>query len=246
MLKNIIIILLAAVIIVISVKYYFSSKEVKVVTNNIITAAKKDFAVALNKSNGRTTTPSGQNTFTKSQVPDSILKNTTIDSLSKELKIKTDEVTHWQQVSISIKGEQLKAQKIIDSLGGVGAYYKDAYISIAYANGFFDYSENFKLNQIEYPSKKFLWIKYANVIDLSTDNPRAQINSFKTFTVVPNPPNWTLKVQGGANYNISTKTLTPVAQLNIGYKDWNFTGGFVYTNTINSFIGVNYSFISLK
>ena len=239
------------------VHYIGKNKEV-VKTEQLDTAGKKKFKVDLDTSSKSPVgtknyrTASGQNTFTQKQIHDNpnALLNTKIDSLTKALKIANEQVAHWQEVAINIKGNALPATEVKDSIGNVEDFYEDKYIAIMYSNKKFNYTENFKLNQVEYATKKFLWIHYGNVIDFFTDNPRATINSVKLLTVTPTPNPWAFKVQTSASYNFSDRIITPASQVVVSYKDWNFFGGITYNYVspnvgFKPYTGISYNLINL-
>ena len=240
------------------VVHYFNQHKVTVDTKSLIQDVKKDFKVTLDTSSKSPVgtkdyrTPAGQNTFTKQEIDadPTVLLNSKIDSLTKALKIANDQVAHWQEVAVNIKGNALTAVEKKDIVGNTEDFYEDKYITIMYANKKFNYTENFKLNQVEYATKKFLWIRYGNVIDFFTDNPRATINSVKMLTITPTPNPWSLKVQAGASYDFSSRVITPATQVAIGYKNWNFVGGVTYDYIapnvgFKPFVGTSYNLVNL-
>jgi len=162
-----------------------------------------------------------------------------IDTAAKNQKVAASELDRVTQINFRLKADSLKAQKKIDQLTKLVAYYEysDKYVKLRYTPpkltdsigaGTFDFSYDADLTISQYQKRKWFLAAKKSYIDISSKDIRTTIMGVKQLTVEQKTPQFGLRVQATANFNPQTNALGigPAVRVDLGR--FSVQGNYLY------------------
>jgi len=188
------------------------------------------------------------------QIPESALTDSSIyyhtlaDSFARDNKIKAsqiDEITR-QKLSLSAENIQLKAES--GTPGNHLFSYRDKWLQLIYDTesnkAMLDYTVSLVTGK--YTPASFFLVNKPAVIDFYTDDPRAKIEGVDhLLKTIPGPA---LSLSGTllSNYDVTSKQITPYAQINFRYKRWHIIEAPYYATRLKNSISLGYDLFALN
>lgn len=184
-----------------------------------------------------------------------------LDTISKSIDIKSDQVEYWIKVAYASEARALRAERAVDSAGRVSSFYKSKFIELNYrpalvgdtinTNGYFDYRYNVDLAVTKYSQrKKILGLKIGEkerFIDFASNDKQATISGMNTFSVKQNEPAFSAALQAVSRYNLYTKTIAPGIGIQLAYKRLSLQGDYIYNSDLKKMpfvVGARYNLFS--
>lgn len=157
----------------------------------------------------------GKNVISKAEIKNPERPTNIIDSSAMLLKIAAEKIQQVTQINSLTRDSLLKARKEINSLSRrLSYFYSDAFVKLRFTppldtsdindNGTFDFAYNANLIITQYQKRNWFLGAKKSYIDISSKDPRTTIMGVKQLTVQQQTPQFGLRIQGSANYNVST------------------------------------------
>ena len=196
--------------------------------------------------------PADEHVYTKSDIK-ALINIPILDTISKALNIKEKQVVDLTRINFTLKAENLKASKALDSQQRLTYYYKDKYVNLAFRpsadstdKGEFDFEYNADITVTQYWKRKWLLAKQKSFVDIYSNDKRATINGVERLTVAQNEPVFGLRLQARGIYSFTQNRLFPGVGLEVDFKKASVLGYGYYdteTNLFRPFIGLKYDLI---
>lgn len=162
-----------------------------------------------------------------------------IDTAAKNQKVAASELDRVTQINFRLKADSLKAQRKIDQLTKLVAYYEysDKYVKLRYTppkltdsigSGTFDFSYDADLTISQYQKRKWFLAAKKSYIDISSKDVRTTIMGVKQLTVEQKTPQFGLRFQANANYNINYNSFGVGPALRIDLGRFSLQGNYTY------------------
>jgi hypothetical protein len=197
---------------------------------------------------------SGQpNVFTSAAIAaDSVVKNEP-DSIAALLKIKTAQITYWEEIASVNERRALKAEHERDSHGNLLPEYEyhDNSLDLVFHTNTaeFDVKKKDSLNHIDYFTKSwFLGPKhyYSDILYADT---ATRINGLKRMVInTDHNTDWNLKGQVRATYLFGDGYIVPAAGLILSKGPWDIMASYYYSRSLQHWEPrgtIAYNFFSL-
>lgn len=178
----------------------------------------------------------GKNIISKTEIKNPERPPNIIDSSAANLQIAATQIKSVTKINYLIRDSLLKARKTIDLLTQRLAFaYSDKFVNIKFTPpidttdiGTFSFAYNADLNIVQYQKRSWFLGQKKSYIDISSNDPRTTIRGVKQLTVQQEAPQFGLRLQGSANYNLYTNNLGfgPAARLDLGR--FSIQGNYMY------------------
>lgn len=183
-------------------------------------------------------------TITKEQKKQLDKNSGLIDTVATALNIAREKIKELQVINATLVIANAKGK--VEQPGNPLSIirYVDKYADINYnpADTTFGLKYNIDLRDVKHTKNSgFLGLRSTNVIDLYSPDKRVTINGVERYSIEIPEPDFGLRGQVKAQYNIGTKSFTPAATLEANYKSWTVEGNLFYntkTNKVTPTVGI--------
>lgn len=193
--------------------------------------------------------------------PKDILKNPIavspgiIDTTAMALNIQKNQIQQLTIINSSLKADNLKAERTLDSLKKEVFTYSDKYVKLKFnpadttkkTDATFDFSYNATLNSVQYWKRKFPIIgAKKSYIDIWSEDKRTTINSVKRLTIEQKAPEFGLRLQLRSIYSLTSHKLYAGPGVSFDFNRYSLLGYSYYNfsnNTWQYSVGINYDLI---
>lgn len=197
-----------------------------------------------------------ENIFPRSVLTNSVAVSPGIlDTTAMALKVQKKQIESLLVVNSTLKAENLKAERRLDSLKNEYFSYSDKFVTLKFkpadsvnnSAATFDFTYNASLNTVQYYKRKFPIIgAKQSFTDIWSNDSRTTINGVKRFSVAQKEPEFGLRLQLRTIYGLTSRKFYAGPGVSFDFKRFNFLGYTYYNYTDERWqnvVGINYDLI---